>query len=876
MIGRGVLIGLVLLPAAAVFGYGGWADPPGGWQYAYEADDGEAAYVATDWTLGCLDGQWQRSSSSDEWDGSGCGDLAPGGVWIEQIPGGAENGEDASVLSIEDPGDPRNAPYNMPDPSNRKVFLVKDAAGYDITTEGITFVARLRINPEPCVIALANAGYTFHDGGKGSIGYAQEGAVTLTAVFTDAGSLQIGSISGGGVAGEIPLGPPGEWVTIWVAAIAEAGGYRLSAWIDGSDPGAPEIDGVFTGLENGTEGTVDRYFLLAQGSTGQDGSIQIDYFAMYPEYLEPEALAPGCPTNFACQPDAAAKKVVLTWDPIFPTPASFKIERDGTVLEAALTGTATSYEDTTVGIGAHEYELTAEGCTEEPTLCKVNLCPSGLACTTPNQTDVVLTWKNPFPPDSYRILRNGVEIGTAPGDATSFTDSEGECGRLNYEVRTVPADCGAISCDLARFCPEKAYAAPDGGWDYCYDPMPGDRREDMVQYEPLDQTPGCLDGEWQRSDGSDRWDGSAPGEVDEDDPNGPAPGGIGLLELDGQGYSGERIGVLTLEDTGDPSVATFLWNGVAKSWTDGVDASIDGTGSNRKIFIGADLDRILGYDPLLNMMAEGATLSARFRLMPLEDAEDVRAETIGLDAPQGSTLDGSDKGFINLYTEVGGTAKLSFAIDGSADTGYKLLVGGVADATFPIIDPTAWFTLYATIEDLEFDGTYDLRLYANGDTDPFYETEDYVPPDDGSELGSGGSQNYIMLGSNQTGEVCAYELDFICVRQEVVPPKEGVPGDVFLRGDTDGNGTYTLGDGVQVLERLFANRTAYTSNCEDTGDLDDNGILTIGDAIWLFNFIFATGDLKKEPFPPYPLCGVDPTPATALGCAGYPAANCPK
>ncbi|MBN1420595.1 MAG: hypothetical protein JXP34_17610 [Planctomycetes bacterium] len=104
---------------------------------------------------------------------------------------------------------------------------------------------------------------------------------------------------------------------------------------------------------------------------------------------------------------------------------------------------------------------------------------------------------------------------------------------------------------------------------------------------------------------------------------------------------------------------------------------------------------------------------------------------------------------------------------------------------------------------------------------------------------------------------------------------ESVQPVVFLRGDTDGNGTYTLGDGVQILERLFADREAFTSNCEDAGDLDDSGSFTIGDAIWLFNFIFATGELKKDPYPPYPLCGPDPTPDDGMDCLGDPANICP-
>ncbi|MBN1422174.1 MAG: ETX/MTX2 family pore-forming toxin [Planctomycetes bacterium] len=97
----------------------------------------------------------------------------------------------------------------------------------------------------------------------------------------------------------------------------------------------------------------------------------------------------------------------------------------------------------------------------------------------------------------------------------------------------------------------------------------------------------------------------------------------------------------------------------------------------------------------------------------------------------------------------------------------------------------------------------------------------------------------------------------------------------FMRGDTDGDGTYTIGDGIQVLEMLFADRTAFTSNCMDTGDLDDNGQFTVGDAIWLFNYLFTEGPLKKPPYLPADVCGVDPTPDTSLGCEGYPIDHCP-
>ncbi|MBN1419661.1 MAG: hypothetical protein JXP34_12860, partial [Planctomycetes bacterium] len=99
---------------------------------------------------------------------------------------------------------------------------------------------------------------------------------------------------------------------------------------------------------------------------------------------------------------------------------------------------------------------------------------------------------------------------------------------------------------------------------------------------------------------------------------------------------------------------------------------------------------------------------------------------------------------------------------------------------------------------------------------------------------------------------------------------EECPDITFIRADTDGNGMMTIGDGVQILERLFADRPAFGSNCDKTGDFDDDGILTIGDAISVFNLLFASG---RDPNPPYPGCGGDSTP-DLLTCEG-PVPACP-
>jgi len=103
------------------------------------------------------------------------------------------------------------------------------------------------------------------------------------------------------------------------------------------------------------------------------------------------------------------------------------------------------------------------------------------------------------------------------------------------------------------------------------------------------------------------------------------------------------------------------------------------------------------------------------------------------------------------------------------------------------------------------------------------------------------------------------------------PDCRPIDGPTFIRSDTDGDGAHTIGDGVQILERLFSGRPAFASNCDKTADFDDTGELTIGDAVSVFNFLFVAG--SRLPQPPYPGCGADPT-SDSLSCDG-PVRACP-
>ncbi len=85
----------------------------------------------------------------------------------------------------------------------------------------------------------------------------------------------------------------------------------------------------------------------------------------------------------------------------------------------------------------------------------------------------------------------------------------------------------------------------------------------------------------------------------------------------------------------------------------------------------------------------------------------------------------------------------------------------------------------------------------------------------------------------------------------------------FVRGDVDGSGGYTLGDGLYFLNFFFTGTPV--PPCKEACDCDDGGTLTLGDGFYFLGFLF-TG----SPAIPAPLyCGLDPTP-DAIGCGSYP------
>ena len=92
----------------------------------------------------------------------------------------------------------------------------------------------------------------------------------------------------------------------------------------------------------------------------------------------------------------------------------------------------------------------------------------------------------------------------------------------------------------------------------------------------------------------------------------------------------------------------------------------------------------------------------------------------------------------------------------------------------------------------------------------------------------------------------------------------GAPsGGVFIRGDSNGDGSLDVADAVNSLAFLFLGGTL---GCVDSADVSDDGNVNIADPVALLNVLFSpTGG---SPPPPYPDCGFDPT-ADNHQCWGY-------
>ncbi len=77
---------------------------------------------------------------------------------------------------------------------------------------------------------------------------------------------------------------------------------------------------------------------------------------------------------------------------------------------------------------------------------------------------------------------------------------------------------------------------------------------------------------------------------------------------------------------------------------------------------------------------------------------------------------------------------------------------------------------------------------------------------------------------------------------------------LFIRGDTNGDGTVNIADPIALLAHLF--QAQPLPSCGDAADANDTGTLDIADAVIVLTYLFA--ELTSLP-PPFPFAGADRT-----------------
>ncbi|MFN0060021.1 MAG: hypothetical protein ACKVX7_16300 [Planctomycetota bacterium] len=144
-------------------------------------------------------------------------------------------------------------------------------------------------------------------------------------------------------------------------------------------------------------------------------------------------VVPDAPTSLSCL--ARDGGVELAW----ANPENYQsitIDRDG-LLVAAVPGHLTSFVDTTVASGTHNYALRGfvSGFESASTICSSPVPPTitDLVCEF-NLSAVSLNWTSPTAYDFIRLYRNGLFIDELPGDSVVALDPGLSAGLYSYEV----------------------------------------------------------------------------------------------------------------------------------------------------------------------------------------------------------------------------------------------------------------------------------------------------------------------------------------------------------------------------------------------------------------------------------------------------------
>ncbi len=165
------------------------------------------------------------------------------------------------------------------------------------------------------------------------------------------------------------------------------------------------------------------------------------------------------PTALACTLNV--DKADLSWTNGYAY-ASVRVLRNG-VEVALLAGTATSYQSTTLDVGATPFQVIGvfSGLSSAPAACTVSRPlppPTGLTCTPGAASlSVALQWTNSYGYSSIEILRGGALVQTLTGSPTSFDDALTAPGIYTYSI---VGKYGAFTSAAAECVVTASYVAP--------------------------------------------------------------------------------------------------------------------------------------------------------------------------------------------------------------------------------------------------------------------------------------------------------------------------------------------------------------------------------------------------------------------------------
>lgn len=329
-----------------------------------------------------------------------------------------------------------------------------------------------------------------------------------------------------------------------------------------------------------------------------------------------------------------------------------------------------------------------------------------------------------------------------------------------------------------------SYGVPPSGWAYLFDGT-----------DTADAANAALDGTWNHENGSDAWDGSGIRRP------GTAPGGISLIQEN-------TTNLIRMQDTGDPRTLGFS------------------DPSNRKIYLTHDIGQA---DPSGNLIEAGVTLTFRARLasfglldgsVPRDgDGYNISDSGKGNFSIRSPNVAGGQGGLISFSLATAGVDDLAQNPSGALlmnsfdpTSGTAVDSGSAGEhREFPLEDPTDWNEFWITIEGGQSANTYDVNVYANGDTNG---TSFVVSGGSGSD---GSFASYLGLGLPSTPQSGALDVDFFGFKPGIHAPQLPPPS-----GDFNGNGQLDAGDIDLLHAEIRAGTNDLAFDVTGDGSVDQN------------------------------------------------------